>query len=341
MVPAPKKFLSYTTCGSTSCITEGVPPKRRPTGNPANLSAPGSNAAASAKAEERRAKRVAAAEEARRELAARQRRSRLLGVGSIILAVVVVVAIVVAVGLLHNDKGAKTTAASDEVISGVTSIPAATFDKVGAGNIKTLPSAITADPLTADGKPRMLYVGAEYCPYCAAERWSVVAALARFGTFTGLGQTASTPKDVFPNTPTLSFHGSSYTSQYISFSGYELEDTNGQPLDTLTSDDDALVQKYNAPPYVGTSDTAGSIPFIAMFGSHVSQGASYSPDLFKGMTHAEVANAMQDPTTDVAKNVDAMANFFSAIICKATDGQPEDVCTSSGVQAAAAKLPTT
>jgi hypothetical protein len=316
-----------------------VASKRRPTGTPANLSAPGSKAAASSKAAERRAKRLAAAEQARRELAARQRRSRLMGVGAIILAVVVVVAIVVAVGLLNNNKGAKTTAASDEVISAVTSIPVATFDEVGAGSIKTLPSAITADPLTADGKPRVLYVGAEYCPFCAAERWSLVAALARFGTFTGLGQTASTPKDVYPNTPTLSFHGSSYSSQYLSFTGYETEDTNGKPLDSLTSEDAALVKKFNAPPYVGTKDTAGSIPFLNLFGSFVSQGASYSPDILAGMSHAEIAQAMQDPGTEVAKNVDAMANIFSAIICQATDGQPGDVCTSSGVQAAAAKLP--
>jgi hypothetical protein len=317
-----------------------VPPKRRPTGTPANLSAPGSNAAAASKAEERRAKRVAAAEQARRELAARQRRSRLIGVGAIILAVVVVVAIVVAVGLLSNNNGAKTTAASDEVTTAVTSVPAATFDQVGAGSLKTLPSPITADPLTFDGKPRLLYVGAEYCPFCAAERWSLVAALGRFGTFTGLGQTASTPKDVYPNTPTLSFHGSSYTSKYLSFTGYETADTNGNPLDSLSSEDDALVKKYNAPPYVGTSDTAGSIPFVNLFGSYVSQGASYSPQILAGMSHQEVAQAMQDPSTDVAKNVDAMANVFSAIICKATNGQPADVCTSSGVTAAAAKLPT-
>jgi len=304
------------------------------------MSAPRSNAAAASKAEERRAKRLVAAEQARRELAARQRRSRLLGVGAIILAVVVVVAIVVAVGLLHNNEGAKTTVASDEVVSAVTSVPAATFDKVGAGDIKTLPSAITGDALTADGKPRIVYVGAEYCPFCAAERWSLVAALGRFGTFTGLGQTASTPKDVYPNTPTLSFHGSSYSSQYISFTGYETEDTNGKQLDTLTSEDSDLVKKYNAPPYVGTGDTAGSIPFVALFGSFVSQGASYSPEILKGMSHQQVAQAMQDPETEVARNVDAMANVFSAIICKASDGQPADVCTSSGVQAAAAKLPT-
>jgi len=299
------------------------------------MSAPGSKAAASSKAEERRAKRLAAAEQARRELAARQRRSRLMGVGAIILAVIVVVAIVVAVGLLHNNQGAKTTAATDEVISGVTSVPAATFDEVGAGSIKTLPSAITADPLTADGKPRILYVGAEYCPFCAAERWSLVAALARFGTFSGLGETASTPQDVYPNTPTLSFHGSTYTSQYLSFSGYEIQDTAGKPLDTLPADDQTLLKKYDAPPYVSSD---GSIPFIDLFGSYVSQGASYSPDLLKGMSHAEVATAMQEPSSQVAKSVDAQANVFSAIICQATQGKPGDVCTSSGVQAAAAEL---
>jgi hypothetical protein len=47
---------------------------------------------------------------------------------------------------------------------------------------------------------------------------------------------------------------------------------------------------------------------------------------------------MQDPSSPVAKSVDAQANVFSAIICEATQGQPGDVCSSSGVQAAAAEL---
>jgi uncharacterized protein DUF929 len=316
-----------------------VPPKNRPTGTPANLPKPAATGTAT-KAEERRAKRAENVEAMRREQAMRRRRSRLMIAGTIVLAVVVVVAVVIAFGVLHKEKGATTTSASDAVITGVTSVPAATFDEVGAGSIKSPPSPVTADPLTADGKPRILYVGAEYCPFCAAERWSLTAALARFGTFSGLGQTASSPTDSFPNTPTLSFHGASYTSQYLSFTGYEIQDTDGKPLDTPTKDDEALVQKYDAPPYVGTSDTASSIPFIDLFGSYVSQGAAYSPDILSGMSHAEVARAMQDPSTEVAKNVDAMANYFSAIICQQTGGQPGAVCTSAGVQAATAKLPT-
>ena len=52
-----------------------------------------------------------------------------------------------------------------------------------------MPASIDAPALTADGKPEVLYVGAEYCPFCAAERWPVVVALSRFGTWSGLSAT--------------------------------------------------------------------------------------------------------------------------------------------------------
>jgi thiol-disulfide isomerase/thioredoxin len=69
--------------------------------------------------------------------------------------------------------------------------------------------------LNDNGKPLIVYIGAEYCPYCAAERWAAVIALSRFGTFTGLGQTHSSSSDVYPDTATLSFHGAVYASQYL------------------------------------------------------------------------------------------------------------------------------
>jgi hypothetical protein len=64
--------------------------------------------------------------------------------------------------------------------------------------------------LTA-GKPLVVYIGAEYCPFCAAQRWPLVVALSRFGTFSGLSVTRSASEDVFPDTATLSFHSASYT----------------------------------------------------------------------------------------------------------------------------------
>jgi len=36
------------------------------------------------------------------------------------------------------------------------------------------------------------YVGGEYCPYCAIQRWALLVALSKFGSFTNLdGQVIS------------------------------------------------------------------------------------------------------------------------------------------------------
>jgi hypothetical protein len=35
----------------------------------------------------------------------------------------------------------------------------------------------------ASSEAAVVFVGAEYCPYCASERWPLVMALSKFGTF--------------------------------------------------------------------------------------------------------------------------------------------------------------
>ena len=180
----------------------------------------------------------------------------------------------------------------------------------------------------------MLYVGAEYCPYCATERWAVAVALSRFGRFTGLGQTASSPSDVYPSTATLTFHGATYSSSYLSFTGKELQSNkvvNGTyaTLDTLSVAQDALVTKLNK---------GGGIPFIDMGGKYTISGATYDPGVLKGKTHAEIAAALSDPTSAIAKGADGSANVITAAICVSTKDKPAEVCTSAGVKAAAAKL---
>ena len=76
-------------------------------------------------------------------------------------------------------------------------------------------------PVTVGGRPAVVYVGAEFCPYCAAERWVLVVALSRFGTFTHLGATSSSSDEVFPDTATFSFDGATYRSRYVSLSALE------------------------------------------------------------------------------------------------------------------------
>jgi hypothetical protein len=271
---------------------------------------------------------------------AERRRRVFLAGGAVAVVVVVVVALVVAraAGLGGGEEKTTTKAASGavptSVIKAVTSVPATTLDKVGVADLQTAPKKIEAPPLASAGKPRVLYVGAEYCPFCAAERWPVVVALSRFGTWSGLGATASAGDDVFPNTPSLTFHEASYKSDFVSFTGVELQDRDRKPLDTLTPEDEKIFSTYDKPPY--TAGSAGSIPFIDLGGGYVSSGASFSPDLLAGLTRKQIA--VKDPSDPVAQAIDGSANLLTAAICDLTKGEPANVCTSAGVAAAKTAL---
>ena len=291
--------------------------------------------------------RVAAMRAAQAQ-AARRRRVLLAG-GSIGVVVLLLVALVVAkaAGLGSGGSGSDSTtsaepaAASAAVVKAVTGVPANALDQVGAGDVQGVPRKVDAPALTAGGKPKVLYVGAEYCPFCAAQRWPVVVALSRFGTWAGLGQTTSASDDVYPDTATLSFHGATYSSDYLSFTGVETSGrtkVNGQyaTLDKLTAADQKTFETYDQPPY--TTGSAGGIPFIDFGGSFVSSGASFDPQLLAGMSHRQIAAALSDPTSPVAKAIDGSANVLTAALCEVTGQQPSAVCTAPGVAAAAKTL---
>lgn len=115
--------------------------------------------------------RAAALREAERR---RESRRRLLLAGGSVLAVVGVLAALVVLRLtmggIKKTNAASTTAATASVVSKVTAVPASALDAVGSGTA-TLPTRISGPPLVSGGKPSVVYIGAEYCPYCAAERW--------------------------------------------------------------------------------------------------------------------------------------------------------------------------
>ncbi len=264
---------------------------------------------------------------------ARQRRAWWIS-GTAVTLVVVVIGVLVAVkvsGGTDTPTAAASAPASVAVVRGVTGVPAATLTTIGAGSAQKLPTPISAPTLTAGGKPRVLYIGAEYCPYCAAERWPMVVALSRFGTWSHLQTTSSSAKDVFPSTPTLSFHGSAYTSDLVSFTGIEettnIPSGNGYtPLDTPSAADSALLATYDAPPYVDSS-SAGAIPFVDLGGKYMISGASYSPQVLAGKTHEQVAAALTDPGSPIATAIDGTANAITATICELTGQQPATVCS--------------
>jgi hypothetical protein len=216
------------------------------------------------------------------------------------------------------------------VISTITSLPAPALEQVGAGSANNLVKKISGTPLTGpDGKPDVFYLGAEYCPYCAAERWPMIIALSRFGTFSGLQTTTSSSTDIYPNTPTFTFRNATFTSQYVDFESVETTDRNQSTLQTPTSQQQALVSKY---------DTSNSIPFVDFGNRYAFAGAMYGPDLLGGMTWQQVSDALQQPGSPQAKAILGSANLITAAICQLTEQQPAAVCSGPSIQAIETKL---
>lgn len=275
-----------------------------------------------------------------------QVRNRLLLAGGAIVVVVVAV-VVLLVFQKSSPRPAKSTgpagptgSALTQLIMQTTTVPPGTLNQVGNGQVTAKPASITGPPLTSGGKPEMLYIGAEYCPFCAAERWAMIVALSRFGTFSGLATTHSAARngagnaEPFPNTPTWTFAHASYTSKYLTFIGVEeltnIPDpkTGGYtPLQTPTSAEQALVSKYDAPPNVPAQD-AGAIPFVDFGNKFLTVGASYDPGVLRGLTWNQIAARLRDPASPVAKGALGTANYMTAAICGLTGDQPAAVCTS-------------
>jgi hypothetical protein len=306
------------------------------------------------KSEPDRRARIAAQREAERR--AEQRRRIYLAGGSILVVVIVVLAFVLVKlnsnGTAGTSSNGPTGTALTKVVSDVTSVPTSVTDKVAGGAIPTamFVSAPTASDvtsmaqtdgsyfatvdgpaLTQNGKPEVLFIGSEYCPFCAAQRWAMVNAFSRFGTFTGLTTTHSSSTDTDPNTPTLTFYGSKFTSNYISLTTVELQHNyrigNSSstsvayaPLQTPTAAEQANMTAY---------DPSGSIPFID-FGNKYSQVgnlAPLDPQNLDGLTWAQVATDLSNPSSSVGAALIANANYETAAICTLTNNQPATACT--------------
>jgi hypothetical protein len=205
------------------------------------------------------------------------------------------------------------------LIAQITSLPASEFETVGQGSANILIKPATGTVLVGTtGKPQVLYIGGEFCPYCAAERWPLIIALSRFGTFTGLTSTSSSETDIFPNTPTFTFRSAKYTSDYIDFRGVETTDRNQQPLMTLSAAEDQVFGKYNP---------GRTIPFIDFGNRYTSAGAYYSPEALSGQSWQAIVDEVKDPSSVQAKAIVGSANLITAAICKMTSDQPASVCT--------------
>jgi Domain of unknown function (DUF929) len=256
-----------------------------------------------------------------------------------IAGVLAAVAVIVVLSFTRNSGGGGgvVSVGSRAAIEKVQRVPPNVLDQIGVPSDLSMPARLPngTPAVTIDGKPTVVYIGAEYCPFCAAERWPMVVALSRFGTFSNLGTTTSSSSDVHPNTPTFTFHGASYTSPYLTFSHAETATRSGAKLETLTPEQGHLLSTYDVSSITGSD---GGIPFVMIDNRYTWAGATYSPDVLAGKTFDEIANALSDPSNDVARAIDGTANQITAMICQITGGKPSDVCSAPWVQQAQTRL---
>lgn len=177
--------------------------------------------------------------------------------------------------------------------------------------------------LTINGKPAIVYVGADYCPFCAAARWGLVLALMRFGNVTGLNYMTSSSTDSYADTPTFSFTNVSYSSTKVAFDAVETLNRSGKPIANMTQLEESVFSRYGN----------GAIPFTDFGNSSVGIGAVISPQVLQGKDWNAIIALLKDPSSAAAQAIIGNANVYTAYICASNASLMNSTqCNASYVQ---------
>ncbi|HLK75448.1 MAG TPA: DUF929 family protein [Streptosporangiaceae bacterium] len=271
--------------------------------------------AKAAPAKQRARERIAAERAAKKRAEARQ---RFLVAGGAITAVLAIVVALVVVKLTASPahRTASESTAPATVARQVTTVPAATLAQVSPGQAVTLLEKVNKPGplLRINGKPAVVFVSEESCPFCAAERWALAVALSQFGTWSQLGITKSSATDIYPNTATLSFRTARYRSADLMLNTTELTDNVGHPLQPQTALDARLIASYDVPPYVNSVDQSGAVPFLDIGNQYILAGAQYNPQVLAGLSATQIASQLATPSSPVAQAIDGAAKVIVAAI---------------------------
>jgi hypothetical protein len=176
-----------------------------------------------------------------------------------------------------------------------------------------LPFAANSAALSEGGKPAIVFVSSDLCPFCAITRWGLIIALMRFGNFTSLHYMTSGADDVYPNTATFTFYNSSYSSSLVYFMSVETATNDGAPLQAMNAVENATFNRYDLDN--AASPGHGSIPFLDIANHSAQVGASITPEVIKGMDWAQVISMLSNSSSPVAQAIIGNANVFTAYIC--------------------------
>ena len=192
------------------------------------------------------------------------------------------------------------------------------------------PTGPNGRPLTSNGKPEVLYVATEYCPYCVAESWPLIVALSRFGQFSGLSISRSPAFEGIPPVDGWTFYGSSYQSRYLAFVPVEtysnvLVNRKADPgnplsyrtLQRLTPAEQAVFREF---------DRARQTPFTDFGGAATAIGTDVIPTKLAGLTWSEIAADLRRPGTAAGASILFSANVLTYQLCQLTGDRPASAC---------------
>ncbi|HEX4753300.1 MAG TPA: DUF929 family protein [Solirubrobacterales bacterium] len=246
------------------------------------------------------------------------------GLAMVALVIGAAVALFLARG---GGSGANATAASGSVPAG--SQRPADAASAALGQVRRE----SGEPLLDGGKPLVFFMGAEWCPFCASERWALVEATFRFGEWSGLGELHSREgQDYFASLPTYDLTQATYTSKYLSLRHKELATVDGEPLQKLGSFEEGLVDEY---------DERGSIPFLFASGppGRYTVELGFSPGLLTGQTFASLRKGVAAAApTPAVEAIGGQTDAITALICKLDGRQPASVCAKGSIPALEGEL---
>jgi len=203
---------------------------------------------------------------------------------------------------------------------------------IGPGSAANFPLIENGTPMYTDGKPTVLYFGADYCPFCSATRWGLILALMRFGNFTVLHYMQSSPTDYSPSTPTFSFYNSSYSSNLIYFMGVETLTRNETFLQAPNALENSTFDKYDLNNAQLPPDERGGIPFVDFGNKSVQDGSEVDPLLIEKMSWDQIIQNLSNPNSQVAQAIIGNADVFTAQICRIDNYTPASVCDQAYVK---------
>jgi Domain of unknown function (DUF929) len=217
---------------------------------------------------------------------------------------------------------------SQALLNNLTTVSYTTLSSIGSGQGVAQLTPITSSPLMFNNKPEILYIGGEFCPLCAADRWSIVIALSKFGNFSSLDYMISAPDD--GNVSTVTFRYSTYTSQYISFVAVENEDRAHNGLQQTNQSEQQLWNTY----------TANTYPFMDIGGKYIVKSELYSYVDLNGLSWTQIGSQLNNSSSTVAKAIDGAANELISAICKIDGGTPASICGQTFANVSFKQLPT-